>query len=56
MKKFKRILAPTDFSPESLDVVKYAARLAEAEDAKLTVLHVVHTTSIAYGRWCGAGA
>ncbi len=48
MKQFKRILAPTDLTPESLDVVKYAAHLAEAQGAELTVLHVVHTTSIAY--------
>lgn len=48
MKKFKRILAPTDLSPESLDVVKYAGHLAEAQESSLTVLHVVHTTSIVY--------
>jgi nucleotide-binding universal stress UspA family protein len=48
MKTFKNILAPTDLSPESLDVVKYAAHLAEAQGAALTVLHVVHTTSIVY--------
>jgi universal stress protein A len=48
MKTFKHILAPTDLSPESLDVVMYAAHLAEAEGAKLTILHVVRTTSIVY--------
>jgi nucleotide-binding universal stress UspA family protein len=48
MKTFKHILAPTDLSPESLDVVMYAAHLAEAEAAKLTILHVVRTTSIVY--------
>lgn len=48
MKKFKQILAPTDLSPESLDVVKYAAHLAESEGAKLTILHVVSPTPIIY--------
>jgi nucleotide-binding universal stress UspA family protein len=48
MKHFKTILAPTDLTPESLDVVKYAAHLAEAQNSKMTVLHVVHTTSVVY--------
>jgi nucleotide-binding universal stress UspA family protein len=48
MKRFDKILAPTDLSPESLDVVKYAGHLAKAEGARLTVLHVVHSTSFAY--------
>jgi nucleotide-binding universal stress UspA family protein len=48
MKRFKKILATTDLSPESLSAVSYAAHLAEAQGAKLTVLHVAHSVSLAY--------
>lgn len=46
--RFKTIVAPTDMSPESLDVVKYAAKWAKAEDAKLVVVHVVQTSAVIY--------
>jgi universal stress protein A len=40
MKHFRKILATTDLSPESLSTVRYAIHLAKAQDASLTVLHV----------------
>ncbi len=48
MKRFKHVLATTDLSPESLSAVSYAGHLAKAEGAKLTILHVPHSTSLAY--------
>jgi universal stress protein A len=48
MKQFKHILATTDLSPESFSAVQYAAHLAEGQGAKLTILHVVHSISLAY--------
>ena len=46
MKKFRKILATTDLSPESWSAVSYAGHLARANDAKLSVLHVAHTTAL----------
>ncbi len=48
MKQFKHILATTDLSPESFSAVQYAAHLAEGQGAKLSILHVVHSISLAY--------
>lgn len=48
MKHFKHVLATTDLSPESFAAVQYAAHLAEGQAAKLTILHVVHSISLAY--------
>ena len=48
MKHFKHILATTDLSPESFAAVSYAAHLAHGQGAKLTILHVPHSTSLAY--------
>ena len=48
MKHFKHVLATTDLSPESFSAVQYAAHLAEGQGAKLTVIHVVHSVSLAY--------
>ena len=48
MKHFKHILATTDLSPESFSAVSYAAHLAKAQGARLTVLHVPHSVSMAY--------
>jgi nucleotide-binding universal stress UspA family protein len=48
MKRFKRIMATTDLSPESLSAVVYAGHLAKSEGARLTVLHVPHSTSLVY--------
>jgi len=48
MKQFKRILVTTDLSPESFSAVSYAAHLAKAQDARLAILHVPHTISLAY--------
>ena len=48
MKRFKHILATTDLSPESFSAVSYAAHLAEGQAAKLTILHVTHSTSLVY--------
>jgi nucleotide-binding universal stress UspA family protein len=39
----KRILAPTDFSPESKKALKYAVRFARDYGSELTLLHVVET-------------
>ena len=48
MKHFKHVLATTDLSPESFSAVQYAAHLAEGPGAKLSILHVVHSVSLAY--------
>jgi nucleotide-binding universal stress UspA family protein len=48
MKRFKHIVATTDLSPESFPAVSYAGHLAKSEGAKLTVVHVPHSTSLAY--------
>ena len=48
MKRFKHIMATTDLSPESFAAVSYAGHLAKSEGAKLTILHVPHSTSLAY--------
>jgi len=48
VKQFKHILATTDLSPESYAAVAYAAHLAEGQGAKLTILHIPHSTSLAY--------
>ena len=39
-----RILAPTDFSPNSEKAVAYAIQLARRVGAKLTLLHVCRPT------------
>jgi len=48
MNRFKRIVATTDLSPESYSAVSYAAHLAKGQGAKLVVLHVPHSVSLAY--------
>lgn len=42
---FSRILAPTDFSPNSDRAVGYAIQLAQRLGAKLTLLHIVPEAS-----------
>ncbi len=39
--KFHRVLCPTDFTPESLVAAPYAISLAQENQARLTLLHVV---------------
>ena len=51
MKRFKHILAATDLSSESMSAVQYAAHLAQAQSARLTVLHVAHSLSLAYAEF-----
>jgi nucleotide-binding universal stress UspA family protein len=51
MKRFKHILATTDLSSESMSAVQYAAHLAQAQNARLTVLHVAHSLSLAYAEF-----
>jgi nucleotide-binding universal stress UspA family protein len=48
MKRFRHILTTTDLSPESFAAVAYAGHLAKESGAKLTILHVPHSTSLAY--------
>ena len=48
MKRFKHIVTTTDLSQESFSAVSYAAHLAKSEGAKLTVVHVPHSVSLAY--------
>jgi len=48
MKRFKHIVATTDLSQESFAAVSYAGHLAKTEGAKLTVVHVPHSVSLAY--------
>jgi universal stress protein A len=48
MKHFKHVLTTTDLSPESFSAVQYAAHLAEGQGAKLSIIHVVHSISLAY--------
>lgn len=43
---FSRIVAPTDFSPNSERAVDYAVQLARRLGAKLTLLHVVPEPSV----------
>ena len=45
---FKRILCPTDLSPESDEVLRYAIDLALAYEAKLFVCHCVGSAPPAY--------
>lgn len=40
MKRFRKILATTDLSPESLSTVRYAVHLAKAQNASVVVLYV----------------
>lgn len=51
MKRFKRILASTDLTSESLSAVSYAAHLAEAHEARLLVLHVPTSTAALYAEF-----
>lgn len=43
---FRRILAPTDFSDNSLPAVRYAADLADKFNAELILLHVVQDLAL----------
>ena len=51
MKRFRRILAATDLTSESLSGVTYAAHLARANDARLLVLHVPTSTTALYAEF-----
>ena len=51
MKRFKRILATTDLTAESLSAVTFAAHLATANDARLLVLHVPTSTAAVYSEF-----
>ena len=51
MKRFSRILAPTDLTAESLSAVAYAAHLARADDARLLVLTVPTSTAALYAEF-----
>jgi universal stress protein A len=48
MKHFRKILATTDLSSESLSTVRYAVHLAKAQNASLVVLHVPPLPSTVY--------
>jgi nucleotide-binding universal stress UspA family protein len=43
---FRRILAPTDFSDNSIPAVRYAADLADKFNAELILLHVVQDLAL----------
>ena len=43
--RFRRVLFPTDFSPESLAAEPYALSLAEENQARLILLHVIRKLS-----------
>jgi nucleotide-binding universal stress UspA family protein len=43
--RIRNILAPTDFSPRSIEAVAQAAELARRYDATLTILHVIDINS-----------
>jgi nucleotide-binding universal stress UspA family protein len=51
MKRFKKIVATTDLTAESLTAVTYAAHLARANDARLLVLHVPTSTAALYAEF-----
>ena len=40
---FKNILVPTDLSPKSVKALEIAIRMAEKNDCRITLLHVVET-------------
>ncbi len=48
MKKFNRILATTDLSPEAASALSYAGHLARGQGSKLTILNVPHSTSLLF--------
>jgi nucleotide-binding universal stress UspA family protein len=48
MKTFKHVLVATDFSEHADHAADVAAALAAEQDAKLTVVHVVHLPEYAY--------
>ena len=51
MKRFRRILVTTDLTAESLSAVSYAAHLARADGARLSVLHVPTSTAALYAEF-----
>lgn len=51
MKRFRRILVTTDLTAESLSAVSYAAHLAQANEARLSVLHVPTSTAALYAEF-----
>jgi nucleotide-binding universal stress UspA family protein len=51
VKRFKRILATTDLTSESLSAVAYAAHLAAAHQARMLVLHVPTSTAALYAEF-----
>jgi universal stress protein A len=60
MKKIEKILVACDLSPKASETLGYAANLAKALHAKLTVVHVVDSRDVtaiqhAYGRMVAAG-
>lgn len=48
MKRFKQILVATDLSSESLSTARYAAHLAKAQNAALTIVHVPQITALLF--------
>jgi nucleotide-binding universal stress UspA family protein len=47
--RFRRILVTTDFSAGTADALEYAFSIGQENQARLTLLHVVHDTDIPYG-------
>ncbi len=54
-REFKRILSPTDFSPDSLRALEYARRFGEISQGLVIVPHVIHVSTEElydeHGRW-----
>jgi nucleotide-binding universal stress UspA family protein len=48
MKRFKKIVATTDLSPESLSTVRFAVHLATAQGASLAIVHVPESPAALY--------
>ena len=48
MKRFKKILATTDLSPESLSTVRFAIHLASEQGSQLAIVHVPETPAALY--------
>jgi universal stress protein A len=49
MKKYQHLLIASDITPDSLEICRRAKKMADALDAKLSILHVVEPAPLLYG-------